>query len=673
MIEYIYLVKCPDRTEEPFDFFDEAKDFAIGCLSNNPIITQIEVDRNDFGECTDSRDLGTIWSWEDMVKDTEAEPAVSVFTKDDFADYVPETDPEFAALDNTVEFEPDPNNFRKPIPDGMTIKDLVEEMEENEDTVECTWCEDLFDKDECRYELNLGWLCSRCQAAIMSRGETLTFRENNYWDFLDEDTSSKDDLVTESVTLTEAAIYKYPYLAQQPDAVEQLINGLHGYEGLDYYINADCTVKSAPLVYPGGWRNELKSFELLSDGNIRLNTVRRDGQPCVDYLQSALEGLQRSCRGHRILMAIRDVASELERQYTPSLAVRRNISVEQALNDNKDTAKEIINHITNIKFRIPLGTYDTGDVDKNGDPLTDEACDKLERIKDGFLSYRFSDSAVDLGMVEDRTPSEDYTHNITHCWNGVGIITLDCPVNSLSAEAQALIKESQFKKDPEESVEGAAEDTSVATKKAKSNPNTICCYRLACEIIKFADNKPELFKKPEKLVASLKLEELEDADTYRERLTLCPECGGATTFDDETGMCINCGFNTLTEDVASDKIDAACKEKVDLDYSNIEVTGMSAKRDADDWDEWTELRDFVYTVDKQDIIETLFDYVQEEDVASIGGLKAFEELSDDDAWLYMIDHFDELFEKYEQQLLKHYEDSAAEAAQEDYYERSAWE
>lgn len=378
MIEYIYLVKCPDRSEEPFDFFDEAKDFAIGCLGSNPIITQIEVDRNDFGECVDSRDLGTIWSWEDMVKETETEPAASVFTKDDLVDYVPETDPEFAALDDTLDAEvldTIPDNFRKPIPDGMTIKDLVEEMEENEDTVECTWCEDLFDKSECRYEINLGWLCSRCQAAIMSRGETLTFRENSYWDFLDEDT----------------------------------------------------------------------------------------------------------------------------------------------------------------------------------DVETDEIAEKVEEAPKSMI------------------------------------------------------------------------------------------------------------------------EELEDADTYRERLTLCPECGGTTTFDNETGMCINCGFNTLTEDVVSDKIEAACKEKVDLDYSNIEVTGMSAKRDVDDWDEWTELRDFVYTVDKQDIIETLFGYVQEEDVASIGGLKAFEELSDDDAWLYMIDHFDELFEKYEQQLLKYYEDSAAEAAQEDYYERSAWE
>jgi hypothetical protein len=107
---------------------------------------------------------------------------------------------------------------RKPIPEDMTIEQLKEEMEENEDTVECagceelfpkdecvhkegigylcddcadnvvqcTWCEELYDKSECRYEVDMGWLCDRCEAAIKSRGETLTFREGNYWDFLDE-------------------------------------------------------------------------------------------------------------------------------------------------------------------------------------------------------------------------------------------------------------------------------------------------------------------------------------------------------------------------------------------------------------------------------------------------------------------------------------------------------
>lgn len=216
MVTYIYFVKCPNCDDEHFDFFDEAKEFALGCLSQKPIITQTEVCRNDFGECTDSADLGTVWSWEDAMKDTESgctdtEPAKSIFTKDDlkYNDY----DPEFDDLDNSLE-----TDIRKPVPEDMSIEDLVEAMEENEDEVECALCNELFPKADCHYdedegyictqckedtvkcewcgfrydpselrkEVNLGWLCSRCEMAIKSRGETLTFREGSYWDLLDE-------------------------------------------------------------------------------------------------------------------------------------------------------------------------------------------------------------------------------------------------------------------------------------------------------------------------------------------------------------------------------------------------------------------------------------------------------------------------------------------------------
>ena len=34
MIEYIYFVKCPNCDDEHFDFFDEAKAFALGCLGS---------------------------------------------------------------------------------------------------------------------------------------------------------------------------------------------------------------------------------------------------------------------------------------------------------------------------------------------------------------------------------------------------------------------------------------------------------------------------------------------------------------------------------------------------------------------------------------------------------------------------------------------------------------
>jgi hypothetical protein len=213
MIQYIYFVKCPNCEDEHFDFLDDAKAYALGRLSAKPIITQVEVNRDDFGCCTDSCDLGTIWSYEDALGNdcgSKEDNELSTFTKsetfgisdDDFDEEFEDDeitvtvgDTEIEIDDDEIEIERISDEERKPIPEDMTIKDLVEAMEENEEMVECTWCEDLFEKSECRYEVNLGWLCDRCQAAIMSRGEPLTVRENNYWDFLDEednDTSAED-------------------------------------------------------------------------------------------------------------------------------------------------------------------------------------------------------------------------------------------------------------------------------------------------------------------------------------------------------------------------------------------------------------------------------------------------------------------------------------------------
>ena len=39
------------------------------------------------------------------------------------------------------------------------------------------------------------------------------------------------------------------------------------------------------------------------------------------------------------------------------------------------------------------------------------------------------------------------------------------------------------------------------------------------------------------------LEELEEPDAYKARLVACPKCGIEESFDHDTGICINCGFN----------------------------------------------------------------------------------------------------------------------------------
>lgn len=53
---------------------------------------------------------------------------------------------------------------------------LVEAFAEDE-KVNCGWCDQEFDRSECRKEVQLGWLCPYCESAIKSRGETLTFEE----------------------------------------------------------------------------------------------------------------------------------------------------------------------------------------------------------------------------------------------------------------------------------------------------------------------------------------------------------------------------------------------------------------------------------------------------------------------------------------------------------------
>lgn len=527
MVQYIYFVKCPNCEDEPFDFFDEAKDFALGRMSKKPIITQIEVNRNDFGECTDSADLGTIWSWEDMMTETDAESACSVFTKDDFKDfesaYNPENDPEFTDIDNSVDFEPEetsaldevPDNFRKPIPEGMTIEELVEEMEENEDTVECTWCNDLFDKSECRKEVNLGWLCSRCEAAIKSRGETLTFRENSYWDFLDEE-----------VSLTEAtADYAYPYLAELPDAKVQVLEAMK-LELPEHYFKGDTfdAVANYPKLHITS-----KVLDFVFVGNrVQIKCLNnRNNQTYYEDLEDVFDGISRGCSGYEVLKTLRDVAKHLNKTNTPKITARRDANVFGML--TPELAEEFKQHIKKIEYQIPLLDLYAEDFieDKYQEPLTDAAQKKLEAIYNSFLSLDFARNALDAGIVKNRPSQLDSNHNIEKSWRAEGKITFDCPVSSLSSKAQEVINAAKV---------GTTEPTSNTSLK------TIDCYRLANALIRYFDGDIAFFNTRELLTASLDHEELEEAADYRARLTLCPECG-TDSFDQETGICINCGFN----------------------------------------------------------------------------------------------------------------------------------
>lgn len=569
MIQYIYFLKCPNCDDEPFEFFDEARASALGCLGSKPIITQVEVNRNDFGECVDSRDLGTIWSWEDEAKVTDEEPAVAIFTKGDFDNYNPDHDEEFDSLDNSVEYEPAseldfaPDNFRKPIPDGMTIEQLVEEMEKNEDTVECvgceelfpkdecfykegigwlcgdcedrivkcTWCEELYDKGECRYEVDLGWLCDRCEAAIKSRGETLTFREGSYWDFLDEDIDN----------LTEAYTFKNIERISEPR--EKILLELEQ-TGFGRFLNINSSENAfKPLLLQdsAGFKyGQIVDLEVTPEGTINIITSTRTVD--LAFANKIVRGSKpNSARSlvHAIKAAVEtiDKAHALTRaQKAEQRAEEKLDSVLSMLKSDPSAAEELTAHVKDITFKVPLRDDYEYILDET-DPDYDAAIKQLTKLRDRFDKLPFAEAAIANNVAVDREiRGSDKYWQIAQRWYHTGIITFDCDIKNLR-NSKHIIEAAK--------VEGMSNTGNIAD---LDNTNSTNCFNLAAALIIYNDNNVQFFRHNTEMsieeTTKSVFEELEDAETYGERLVQCPECG-KNSFDPETEMCGNCGFNTF--------------------------------------------------------------------------------------------------------------------------------
>lgn len=669
MITYIYFVKCPDCEDEHFDFFDEAKEFALGCLTKKPIITQTEVTRNDFGECTDHCDLGTVWSWEDMMQDTTSEDDATVFSKnetfgiseglDDFDDF--DIRPQIDEFDNSLDYdfkeyevskEPtmsdyqrirnsklppmtkdefqkrlasgttetiftgDPRepgirtrdyevtyengkyvvsywdedyyddftdseiveefdniddlwayiiNFmedddfspefnylagvaeRKYIPEGMTIEQLVEEMEENEDMVECKWCEELFPKEEGRFETGFGGLiCRNCQNAAYARGEKMTYKDSDYWDFLDEDVDAEN---------SDSLLEDFPYFEYSTDDVKAtLIRRVLETPGMEHYIKPDGAIHALLEVRSqaaaSGYRTigYVTGFDVIGP-RIRVSVARNDkkGEVYTGNLESMLTGtdysigtIYRRCPAYQVLRTLRDAANILNRELNPGVAVRRDRAVADTIDTlTPEVLKELKAHIVDITFEIPYDGYVDQELSKIDDQASDRqvksAVKKLKDLHNAFYRLNFANDA----KVETRyIPESEKISNILKVWGNEGNIKFDCKIDQLSSKAQEVIEETRF-------------SSSALNKTLKQVGN----YRLAKELCSrygarffehrdleevydlgneydgaYPDYEPELSEVDE-------TPEVSDS-----HLKLCPECGKAS-FDLETGICIECGFN----------------------------------------------------------------------------------------------------------------------------------
>lgn len=64
------------------------------------------------------------------------------------------------------------------VQDGYPCTWIRESVEEDEETTNCSWCDEPFDKEELTDTDEFGRLCPYCKQAIQSRGEELTIHES---------------------------------------------------------------------------------------------------------------------------------------------------------------------------------------------------------------------------------------------------------------------------------------------------------------------------------------------------------------------------------------------------------------------------------------------------------------------------------------------------------------
>ena len=563
MTEYIYIVKCDGCEDEMFNFFTDARMQCDLVMSKHPTISQIEIKRNDFGECTDHCDLGTVWSWEDLMDTkTEDTPAISIFTKDDLKCMADGKDPEFVNIDNSVDFEiekvsdtdfikeelklatnkngdylvkadsghgytvfnrsdvaiggfgGDDDAFavrRFEVGDinesckedrviaGKTPEELVEAMEENEDIVECKTCFNLFPKVDCTKD-DRGYICTNCANTATSIPTFPTF--------------DSDILVDEAIA----------------DLIIDEVEAIDGYDA------ADEVVQHAKI--PEARRAQIISI---------LDHIKKEEKEHIEELKELSIPVDTSHTASKDFVALRededepnidedtvectwcnDLFDKSECRYEVDLGWLCS-RCEMAIKSRGETLTFRENNYWDfLDEKLDIGDIDfsncidSSDMEIWGIEPVGESIYKavlLKRYED--VPFRGAGYRDEIEKVESEMFDLGGLFVFHFGKDGLPKLGRWDPelLNSLG-NCEIIFDDERYDRAVEETLNGSA------SKREDLDPETL--HDLGNEYDGgYPTEKPDITE----------ISEVSDA-----HLVLCPECG-TNSFDTETGICINCGFN----------------------------------------------------------------------------------------------------------------------------------
>lgn len=181
-----------------FETEDAAIEYAKRNLDKLPFVDELQVSRDANGEIDDVFEYKTIW--DHTMADGTAEE-----TEDDYWDDLAAMydDSEKHAIGDTTWFE------------SVDTDELVETLEENEDTVECKECFDLFPKTDC-IKVDFGYVCPTC-----AEGGTVSEEDLFKMDFPEYEKMSvgNDMIPDEPMIPTESSEEVSPVAEEEADPI----------------------------------------------------------------------------------------------------------------------------------------------------------------------------------------------------------------------------------------------------------------------------------------------------------------------------------------------------------------------------------------------------------------------------------------------------------------------
>ena len=161
-----------------FETRDSAIEYAKRNLDKLPFVDELQVSRDANGEIDEVFEYKTIW--DHTMADDTAEEAEDAYWDDLATMY---DDSEKHTIGDTTWFE------------SVDTDELVETLEENEDTVECKECFELFPKVDC-IKVDLGYICPTCaECGTVSEDDTFKIDFPEYEKFSDGNDLFSDEPV----------------------------------------------------------------------------------------------------------------------------------------------------------------------------------------------------------------------------------------------------------------------------------------------------------------------------------------------------------------------------------------------------------------------------------------------------------------------------------------------